>query len=192
MENQTLFEVNSKDFAVQNGFVKNNEVVRQLRQELNILEIEGRFEVQEDQQQKFRTDQVLWVSLSEIDKNQFAAAFYICKLLAAIPFEFNSKTSFRCQASELFQFCYCNQSHWVVSRDNNEQKDNGKMLSVIYFPTDHEAQLEVNGQNIIVGPDSLLILKSRKVDYGLKLTENKKLFLIRFWVCAPPHNDNNA
>ena len=36
-------------------------------------------------------------------------------------------------------------------------------------------------------------MKSRKIEYELEKTENnKKVFLIRFWICGPPDDINNA
>ena len=63
------------------------------------------------------------------------------------------------------------------------------MFSIVYFPSENEVELEVGNETIVGGADALLILKSRKVEYGLKLTgKNKKVFLMRFWICGPPHD----
>lgn len=71
-------------------------------------------------------------------------------------------------------------------RDNTKE-DNGKIFSVIYFASEHQLEMQIEDKIVSGNIDSLLILKSRKVSYGLNATaKGRKAFLLRFWVCGPP------
>ena len=39
-----------------------------------------------------RSDRILWISLSDIDKNSYRNLYFICHILSSIPYELNKKT----------------------------------------------------------------------------------------------------
>ena len=65
------------------------------------------------------------------------------------------------------------------------------MFSVLYF-VQGKITVYVENETIEVNDDTIVIIKSRKMQYEIKETAKSKLFIIRYWVCGPPDETNNA
>lgn len=73
------------------SFIKNVDFTRKFFNECVFLEKDGRFE-ESLQEQHVREDKILWVNLSEIEKDSFKNIYFIAHILSALPYELNSKT----------------------------------------------------------------------------------------------------
>ena len=65
------------------------------------MEKDGKFDLP-IADQEIRNDRILWLSLSDIDKESFKNIYFICHMLTALPYELNTKTQLYANASELF------------------------------------------------------------------------------------------
>ena len=136
LPSEALSAIDKLNYAVIKGFINNRDFSRKLYKELNYLEIDGKFD-EAINEKNVRSDRILWISLSDIDKNSYRNLYFICHILSSIPYELNKKTQIYAQASELFQLSFFNSdgSFHKKHMDSSFEKeyDNGRKLSVMYF-----------------------------------------------------------
>jgi hypothetical protein len=80
-----------KGYGVQTSFIRNIEFARMFYKECDYLERDGRFE-EPLQEGNIREDKVLWVTLTDIEKQSFKNIYFIAHILSALPYELNVKT----------------------------------------------------------------------------------------------------
>lgn len=91
----------NRGYGVQIPFIKNLDFARAFYKECDYLEKDGRFE-EPLQEQGIRDDKILWVTLTDIEKDSFKNIYFIAHILSALPYELNSKTQLIAQISETY------------------------------------------------------------------------------------------
>lgn len=74
---------------------------RSVFKECDFLERDGRFE-DPLQEEGIREDKILWLHLSDIEKDAFKNIYFIAHMMSALPYELTAKTSLVAQISESF------------------------------------------------------------------------------------------
>ena len=199
---KNLFE---QGYIIKPNFVEETGFTSALDNEVKYFYHEGRFEESVISERKTRNDKILTFGFTDVDPRSSKALYHLCRILTALPFEFNLKASIYAQVSEVFQLSYFseNSSFQEVHYDSSfkEKLDNGKKISALYVFSENskarpklvihqkdssevleEKELEVGG---------LCLLKSRIIPYALKDIP-AKTFILRYWINGPADTANQS
>jgi hypothetical protein len=177
-------------------------MLESLYKEAEYLDFDGKFdEVIQQKVKGIRTDKTLWLS-----KKLFQDAFSgnheksihlslsycpslrtILDILYSLPFELNKKTILGLQAGEVMMLdCYGVGSYYHEHRDGGfGEADTGRKITCVFMlPESSGGVIKINGEEVELRRNRLILMKSRKVSYEIPPTIHKT-FLLSLFISGP-------
>ena len=206
--NDSVKEFMDKGYCIVNDFYQDKQGVEKLYERMELMEIEGRFQIQRSllpPEQRLRSDKIFTYNITEIEKiTEFSNLHKLTQSLYFLAFELNKHhPQLQLQVSEHFELSFYSggSEHNYFRRHMDSdfgQRDTGVKVTMMYiFNSDKDVDRSYGklsffadkdgdqpGEEIFLRHNTLVIIKSRKLSY--QITEvDSKVFVLTSKISGP-------